>query len=355
MSELTRETAFRKSEDLGPYLARKALPRIGLIFGALVLGSLATYEMAPWSVIDANEMGFKRRWGVVESAEPLAPGFVWRTPFIENVDVLRVSLDTHHINGLTVYSVDNQPVTIDIAYSYSIPKAAVYHLMYEVGTIGHIDVDSNIEPVVKNLAAQAFAKRNTVKISELRAEIDTELRREVTNALKMQFLVDVLDVQIQGIRYSETFVHSVEAAVQAKNDAVRAENIVLQKKFEGEQRVTAQKADAEVAVAAAEGQKRSAILEAEGKAQARTAQATAEANATVITGNAEAQRIAAIGEATAKAQQLLGQAATANPVLVALELAKHSTGQVPATVIGGTNGLVPLLDLNRLITAPLEK
>ena len=40
MSELTRETAFWKSENLGPYLARKALPRIGLIFGALVLGSL---------------------------------------------------------------------------------------------------------------------------------------------------------------------------------------------------------------------------------------------------------------------------------------------------------------------------
>jgi regulator of protease activity HflC (stomatin/prohibitin superfamily) len=75
------------------------------------------------------------------------------------------------------------------------------------------------------------------------------------------FGIEVFDLQIPAIRYSDTFVASVEAAVKAKDDAIAAENTVNRIRFEGEQKVVTARADRKPRLPA-QAQKQSQILAA---------------------------------------------------------------------------------------------
>ena len=114
--------------------------------------------------------------------------------------------------------------------------------------------------------------------------------------------IQVLNVQLTGIRYSPVFVTSVENAVKAKAMAVQAENTVLQKKYEGEQMTVTAKAQADARIEAARGEAQSTLLEA---------------------------------QAQAKAIQMVGQAIQENPHYVEFYSVKQWNGILPTYMGGG--------------------
>ncbi len=87
-------------------------------------------------------------------------------------------------------------------------------------------------------------------------------RVAVSQSERELFGIEIFDLQIPAIRYSDTFVASVEAAVKAKNDAVAAENTVNRIRHEGERKGVTTRAEAQIA--RAQAQKQSQILAAEG-------------------------------------------------------------------------------------------
>jgi regulator of protease activity HflC (stomatin/prohibitin superfamily) len=224
-----------------------------------------------------------------------------------------------------VYTVDNQTVHVGIAVTYRIPASAVLHLLYQVGRPGDVDISDNMRPVIADRALRVFARRNTLGISAQREDIATEIRRDVSTALAGLFGVEVADLQLSTIRYSDAFTASVENAMRAKNEAAAAENQVARIHYEGEQRKVQAEADAVARVTQAQAEKQAAILRAEGEAQALT-----------LKGDAEAHVIAA--RATA-----LGD----NPALVSYTEAERWNGQLPATVLGGQMGTLPVFDVAR--------
>jgi membrane protease subunit HflC len=244
----------------------------------------------------------------------------FKVPFIDTVDSLQVSMDTFKENNLTVYTIDNQPVSISVSMTYRIPRDAVLKLLYTVGRPGDFDISENIHPVVSDRIMKVFAKMNTTKISEARETISADIRALVTQGTRELFGVEVMDLQISGIQYSRTFDASVEAAVKAKNDAVAAENTVRRVKYEGVQKVVAAKADAEALVARAEADKQAKILSAEGESRAIELQ----------------------GEAQAKSLTLQAAAIKGNPELIELIKAQRWSGQLPTTLLGSA---IPLLNL----------
>ncbi len=141
--------------------------------------------------------------------------------------------------------------------------------------------------------------------------------------------MEILDLQIPAIKYSDIFVASVEAAVKAKNDAIAAENTVNRIRYEGEQKVVTAKAEAEAAVARAQAQKQSRILEAEGEARGIELRAAA-----------EAQSI-----------RIRGEALKENARVIELTVAQRWSGQPPQTILGG-QGAVPFFNLGRPAEEP---
>jgi regulator of protease activity HflC (stomatin/prohibitin superfamily) len=289
---------------------------------AVAAAALILILLNCYFIVEPTEMAGVRRLGMVQTKEPLPPGFYFKAPFIDQVDKLQVSIDTLRLDKLRVYTVDNQSVQIAVGVTYRIPPEAVFKLLYEVGRSGNFDIHLNVEQIIADRTLRLFARHNTVKLSEEREQLTNAVRASVSQSVRELFGVDIFDLQIPFIEYSTTFVASVEAAVKAKNDAIAAENTVNRIRYEGEQKIVAARAEAEARVTQAQSEKQAQILAAEGEARGielRTA--------------AEAQGI-----------RIRGEALKDNERVVALTVAERWSGQPPQTILD-SRGAVPFFNI----------
>jgi membrane protease subunit HflC len=293
------------------------------LYGALALIAILS-SCSVYYVVEPTEMAGVRRFGTVETKQPVGPGLHFKLPLVDQVDTLQTSISKLAIKDLRVYTIDNQSMTLDLSLTYQIPANAVFHLLYDVGRSGNVDIWGIVEPLVADRAMRVFSRQNTVEISSKRQELALAISKDVSAVLKQTFGVDLIDMQIIGITYSPAFVESVEAAVRAKNLAIQAENNVNRVRFEAEQ----------------------AKAKAEGEAAAAVTQATAEKQAAILRAEGQARATELNGEAQAHAVQLIGAAVAANPGVISYETTQRWNGSVPNTVMG-TGGPVPLLTLNQ--------
>jgi regulator of protease activity HflC (stomatin/prohibitin superfamily) len=233
-----------------------------------VAGGLATIFIGAagygsFYIVNPSELANVRRVGDVVNTDPIGKGPHFKIPFIDTVDRVQVSLTTLHIPAFDVNTVDNQKITLDMNFNFTIPKDKVNHLLYEVGKAGSADIDDSIIPVVKDRASRVFNKQNTTSISLKREEIQAEVTREVFTAVKELFGIEPHSLQFAQVSYSQAFVESNENAVKAKNAAVAEENKVAVEKAKAEQKVIGAKADADSAIEKARGESQSVLLTAQ--------------------------------------------------------------------------------------------
>ncbi|WP_375466418.1 SPFH domain-containing protein [uncultured Methylobacterium sp.] len=313
----------------GPPLPPALVRRLS-IGGPLVIAA-AILVLGSVYVVQPTEMAGVRRLGTVVTDRPIGPGLHAKFPLVDVVDTIQTSLDTFRLNNLTVYTIDNQAVTVSLGISYRIPASAVLKLLYGVGRSGNVDITENIRPVLADRVLRVFATQNTVGISANREQIAAQITRNVAEALRSIFGIEIDDLQLSSITYSASFQASVEAAVQAKNDAIRAENTVAKVRYEGEQAKVQAAAQAAVRIA-----------QANGEAEAAVAQARAQREASILRAEGAAQATTLTGEAEAKIIQQVGSAVASNPGVVAYETAHRWNGTMPATMLGGSNPLTLL-------------
>ena len=316
-----------------PMRLRPSMPMsyvLALILGGCVLTALAgsVYTVQP------TEMAGVRRLGTVVTKEPVGPGLHAKLPFVDTVDTIQTSLDTFQLNNLTVYTIDNQAVTVGVGLSYRVPESAVLKLLYGVGRSGNVDIVENIRPVLADRVLRVFSTQNTVGISANREQIAASIRKEVGSGLQGIFGIEITDLQLSSITYSPSFQASVEAAVQAKNDAIRAENTVVKVRYEGEQQKV--QADALAAVR---------VAQSNGEAQALVTQARSQREAAILRAEGDAQAATLLGDAQARVVQQIGGAVASNPSVVSYETAHRWNGQMPSTVFGGGTNPLTLLNL----------
>ncbi len=300
----------------------------------VAVGALIAAAFGSFYTVQPTEMAGVRRLGTVVTAEPVGPGLHFKVPFIDTVDTIQTSLDTFTLNNLTVYTIDNQAVSVGVGLSYRIPTSAVLKLLYGVGRSGNVDITENIRPVLADRVLRVFSSQNTVGISANREQIAGEIRKGVAEALQTIFGVELVDLQLSSIAYSASFQASVEAAVQAKNDAIRAENTVVKVRYEGEQQKV--QADAQAAVR---------IAQANGEAQATIAQARSQREAIILRAEGDAQAAALVGDAQARVVQQVGAAVNSNSVIIGYETAHRWNGQMPSTVLGSSTSPLAMLNL----------
>ncbi|HTV86819.1 MAG TPA: SPFH domain-containing protein [Dyella sp.] len=297
--------------SLPPRDPRKFLGRFSVAGVAIAILVVVFLYNSVFVVSPSEEAGTRWMGGTPMTSAPLTTGVHFKVPFFESVDRLQTSRSIYTLDGLDVYTNDNQKVTIDVSLIYQIPSSAVMNLLYHVGRAGAVDIQATILPVVRDRALAAFAQYNTLTISDQRAQITAQMRKDISEALQRLFNVEVIDVQLVGIHYSPVFDQSIEEAVRAKNLAVQAENTVAQKKYEGEQ---------------------------------KTVTANAEATAAVERANGEAQATVLQAQAQAKAIDTVGEALKNNPEYARFYGLQHWNGVLPQ-VVG--SGAIPMIDLNK--------
>jgi regulator of protease activity HflC (stomatin/prohibitin superfamily) len=319
MSDIpTQEFTLRR---LGSPVIRPSL-LLGVIVGIVAVILVVIFAIDSYFVVEPTEMAGVRRLGQVVTAKPLGPGLHFKLPFIDQVDRLQVSLDTFKLDRLTVNTIDNQPIAVTVGLTYRIPPQAVLPLLYEVGRAGNFDIRENFERIVADRTAKIFAQQNTTRISENRDQIVNALKSLLSNDLGTLYHIEVVDFQISGILYSDSFRASVEAAVKAKNEAVAAENTVNRIRFEAQQ----------------------AVERAHGEAEAKLKLADAERQSTILSAQGRAGGIRLEGEARAAVLRMNAEILKTTPLVVDLAKADRWNGALPLTLLEGTNSL-PLLTL----------
>ena len=254
----------------GPPIIRPSF-LFSLIVGIVAVILVALFALDSYFVVEPTEMAGVRRLGQVVTAKPIGPGPHFKLPLIDQVDRLQVSLDTFKLDSLTVNTIDNQPIAVTVGLTYRIPPQAVLPLLYEVGRAGNFDITENFQRIVADRTAKIFAQQNTTRISENRDQIVNSLKSLLATDLGTLYHIEVVDFQIAGILYSDSFRASVEAAVKAKNEAVAAENTVNRIRFEAQQAVERANGEAEAKLKLAGADRQVDNFERSGQGRRNTA------------------------------------------------------------------------------------
>ena len=243
------------------------LPAFGLkqLWPFAVLIVLVFLAMNSFFTIDQTELGNVRRFGTVlyPRDQPLRPGIHFKMPFIDQADKVGVTLQTLHIPPFDVITIDNQRVTIEENFNYTIAPEQAYHVLYEVGRSGNTDIESQIIPVAHDRTSRIFAGQNMVTVNSNREVIQDQISKSISQAVENLFGITAHSLQISDIRPSENFMKSIDQATMAKNAAIAAENQLRTKQFEAQQAAATAKGQADAAIEAARGQAESTRLNAE--------------------------------------------------------------------------------------------
>lgn len=300
--------------------------------GAALMLCLLTFGCGSWFTVDQTELANVRRFGVVQYAQPLTPGFHFKMPLIDTPDKIRVTLQTIHIPPFDVLTVDNQKVTIEENFNFTIAPGQVHHVLYEVGESGYEGIEHQIIPVTHDRTARIFAAQNMVTVNANREAIQEQIEASIHGTVEQLFGITPHSLQITAIKPSDNFMHSIDEATMAKNQAIAAENQLRTKQFEAQQ-----------AAATAKGSADAAIEQARGQAESTKLNATANAAARVATATAEAKAIQMQGEAQALAMKAQADAITANPQLIEWKKAEKWNGAFPTTMV--PNGALPFMSV----------
>jgi regulator of protease activity HflC (stomatin/prohibitin superfamily) len=276
--------------------------------------------------VQQNEVAYVTRFGKVIAPEagPLLPGLHFKLPVVDQADQISVSTDTIRFGAMRAFTRDTQEVSLQVSVTYRVPPAAAYHLLYEIGRSGNIDIVHNLEAVANDRVRSLVSRRDVTEIAgEGRERIIEEIKAVISSELDRLFRIEVQDVQIPQLDFSNQYKDAVNRATLARAQRVQAEQDRERARVE-----------AETVIVRAKGEADSQVARAEGEARARIAQARAEAEGTRLRGEAEASAIKVKIEAAGGVDGYVRQ--------VQAQAALNWRGQVPQ-VAAGVGGQIPVV------------
>lgn len=312
-------------------MQQKSMMKLGLVGIVVLLGAVTL--LLSFYTNNEYERGIVTRFGEIIAVT--GPGLNFKTPFVEDVHKadLRIQKDEYKIN---VYTIDGQPVDALITVNHRISggdEKTLNRLYNEFGAT--FDYESRV--LRKQAVDRVKGIIGQINVTDLTNERDKVRLRSLDAArtAAAAYNIDVVDLQISNIQYSQRYIQKVEEASSAKAEVERARQ---------EKRQVIEKSEAIRIAAKANADK--AIEEARGRAQSRKLQADATAYAIGKEREAEAAGIKLIGHAKAEALKKQAEALKTAPGLIEFtkaEAMKNWKGDVPTQMIPGA--AIPFMDV----------
>ena len=177
--------------------------------------------------------------------------------------------------------------------------------------------DRILDPKLRSVAKAALAKFNSEQLIRDRNTAVAQVLAMMQDALS-SFPIQIDSPQLETISLPQRYLEAVEAKMKAREEAKRAEFELARQRTEAQRAVNTAEADRDAARARADGQAYRLLKEAE----------------------AEAAAIRARGEAEAASLEKINNALENNPYLSDYIRAKRWNGQLPQTVLGGSEQLL---------------
>lgn len=296
---------------------------VGLVFGVLltvISEGIIVVEPQQRAVIFETLSG--------DLADPKGPGTHIIVPIIQDATVYNIAQQQYTMSGTDFEgqvrgddavrgrTEDGQVILMDITILYRInPVGEAVNTVHR-NLQNRYEADF-IRPTARGVAREVVSGFTAEEIyGEMRAELESQMQDQISTAMDTQGL-ELVDLLVRDITFSEDFTASIEQAVVAQQEAVQAQRRVEQRQAEAAQ-----------AVAIAEGDRDAAIARAQGEAQA-------------IILNAQAQ---------AEALRLISEQIAANPMLIQYEYIQNLSDNVSLALIPSNSPF--LFDFNSITDLP---
>lgn len=246
----------------------KAGAVVGGIIGSIV--SFILFLCIPFSfhTIDSGEIAVVKEMGkVIDTREAGVHFDFWMVRTYDKYDtkVRQVDIST------SSYSKDSQPIDLQMVVQYQVDKSEVRTIALTYGSL--TSLENRIQSVTIEKTKAIISQYNAEGLISERPALSNKVTTEVGDALASGYYIDVTNISLTNIDFSDAF----EASVEAK---MIAEQTKLQKDYENQAAEAAAKTAAEVAK-----------MQANAEAYAKEKAAEAEAKAIVAKANAEAEAL----------------------------------------------------------------
>jgi modulator of FtsH protease HflC len=327
-----------------------------LAVAGLGLATALVLMRGTWYTVEPTHVAYLVRWNEVVTPhdKPIGPGLHVKLPLVERVDSISIATDSFMLPETHVFTRDSQLVDLQLGVTYRVPPTAAYHLLYEVGRAGNVDVARNLNQVMLDRTRTVISRHDIAQVAGPdRETVMQEIKAVNSDAVRSLFGVEIQDMQIAKFAPSKVYQDNIEKAVQARAMKLQAE--LDQQRAYVEATTAKIRADGESAarVAQAEGNKQQAILAAQAEAEKTRLSGEAQAGALLAQRRSEAEGIRLRGEAEALAIKAKIEAAGGPDKYVAqlgAEAQKNWNGSVPTMVLSADKSPLPIIPL----TLPMQ-
>jgi modulator of FtsH protease HflC len=324
-----------------------------------VLGLLAiAFSAGAYFVVPQTDIAFVKRFGKVidPQAGPLQPGLHFKLPMVDEPDLIRITTDTFELPEKKAFTKDTLEITLRVGVTYRVPSNAAYHLLYEIGRAGNIDIHTNIILLSNEVVREVLSKHAVTEIAgEQRETVVSEIKEKLSDVLASILQIEVAAVQINALDFSPQYKDAINQATLARTKSLTAQQDAERAKIEAQTRVTQAQAEADSQAARADGQGRAQVIQAKAEADGNLARARAEAEGNLVKARTEAEGNLVKARAEAEALRLRGEGdaaatrarieAAGGPDNYVRQIEAQSrlrwNGQVPQFVLGGGPGAGP--------------
>ena len=275
-----------------------------VIAGAVVL-LVPMIVFGTWYTVDQGERAVLLRNGAFVDVE--GPGLHFKLPWIESVRMISVQTTTEQYEKVNSYSQDQQPADIKVSATLHIEPTGVDTVYSRFGSLDAA-VSRVVTPHVLQELKVVFGRYTAARAIQERAKLNADAFAAIKDSMAGDTEIVLESIQIENIDFSQQYVSSIEARMQAEIEVQR-----FQQQFQQQ-----------------EVQAKITVVNAQAAADAKVAAAKADAQAIQLRGEAEAAAIKARGDALKQ-----------NPDLISLTAAERWNGVLPTTMVPG--GAVPFV------------
>jgi membrane protease subunit HflC len=293
-------------------------------------------------VVPQTDVAFVKRFGKVldPQAGPMQPGLHFKMPLIDEPDLIRITTDTFELPEKKAFTKDTQEITLRIGVTFRVPTEATYHLLYEIGKAGNVDIHSNIILLSNEVVREVLSKHNITEIAgEQRETVVTEIKGKLSDVLSGILRIEVSAVQINSLDFSAQYKDAINQATLARTKTFAAQQDAERAKVEAQTRVIQAQAEADAQAARADGQARAQFVQAQAEATGNLARARADAEGNLLKAKADAEGLRLRGEGDAAATRARIEAAGGADNYIRQIDAQSKlrwNGQVPQFMLGGS-------------------
>jgi len=335
-----------------PHLTVPALPSVSRwIIPAAGLFAAIFFLSGSYFVVPQTDVAFVRRFGKVLNPQegPLQPGLHLKLPLIDEDDLIAITTDTFELLEKKAFTRDTQELTLKVGVTYRVPTSAAYHLLYEIGKAGNIDIHSNVILLSNEVVREVLSKHNITEIAgEQRETVVAEIKRKLSEVLASILRIEISSVQINSLDFSPQYKDAINQASLARTKTVAAQQDAERAKVEAQTRVTQAQAEADAQAARAEGQARAQLTQAQAEPNGNLARARAEAEGNLAKAKAEAEALRLRGEGEAAATRARVDAAGGVENYIRQIDAQSKLrwkGDVPQFVVGAAGASTPAMPI----------